>query len=277
MIVFQRGVGGRGALALGVYELGVSAGYVVLTCFIAASARKLLDLAAPDASTPKLLLQEAIAAWELCAACFELIIVADNYGVWTYALFLFVLTMVWSASWGDAVACPYVHLEHLFEGSTDIISVIAKTWAELSGALVVFGYVKLLWSLETSTTHKGRAYEQCTADLQVPAVLGALVECGATCMCRLVSKIIAEAQPKYGTVVDAFVSTSLVVAAFNYSGGYFNPVLATSLKLGCRGHTVAQHLFVYWLGSSLGALGSVYLFRRPSIRGFVKGLSGSLQ
>ncbi len=40
------------------------------------------------------------------------------------------------------------------------------------------------------------------------------------------------------------MATSLVVAAFDYSGGYYNPVLATSLKFGCRGHTNVEHVIV---------------------------------
>jgi glycerol uptake facilitator-like aquaporin len=54
-------------------------------------------------------------------------------------------------------------------------------------------------------------------------------------------------------------------AAFNYSGGYFNPVLATSLKFGCRGHTAIEHIAVYWIGASLGAVASIYVY--PLLRG----------
>jgi aquaporin related protein len=56
------------------------------------------------------------------------------------------------------------------------------------------------------------------------------------------------------------VATSLVCAAFSTSGGYLNPVLATSLKFGCRGHTPMEHFVVYWIGSSLGSLASVYVW-----------------
>ena len=52
----------------------------------------------------------------------------------------------------------------------------------------------------------------------------------------------------------------LVVAAFDYSGGYYNPVLATGLKLGCKGHSHLEFFIVYWIGSSLGALASIYAY-----------------
>ena len=45
-----------------------------------------------------------------------------------------------------------------------------------------------------------------------------------------------------------------------YSGGYYNPVLATGLKLGCKGHSHLEFFIVYWIGSSLGALASIYAY-----------------
>ena len=61
-------------------------------------------------------------------------------------------------------------------------------------------------------------------------------------------------------LIDSFVATSLVVAAFDYSGGYYNPVLATGLKFGCRGHSHFEHFIVYWIGASLGALASIFAY-----------------
>jgi len=43
-------------------------------------------------------------------------------------------------------------------------------------------------------------------------------------------------------------------------------VLATGLKWGCRGHTHFEHLTVYWVGSSLGALLSIKIWELPLVR-----------
>lgn len=59
--------------------------------------------------------------------------------------------------------------------------------------------------------------------------------------------------------------------AFNYSGGYFNPVLSTSLKWGCAGHTEIEHVIVYWIGACTGALISVPLFKHPIVRNLLLG------
>ena len=53
---------------------------------------------------------------------------------------------------------------------------------------------------------------------------------------------------RYATAIDSFIATSMVCAAFSTSGGYLNPVLATSLKFGCRGHTPMEvHISLYLL------------------------------
>ncbi|CAB4063174.1 AQPN [Lepeophtheirus salmonis] len=151
---------------------------------------------------------EAIAAAELCGCSFELIIIADNYGVFSY---------------------------------------VVRTLSGTLGGVIVFQYIYLLWSIELTETHVGRAH-------------GALVEGISTMLCRCSSKFLSDKQPQYSSVIDSFIATFLVVASFNYSGGYLNPVLATSLKYGCRGHPLMEHICVYWIGSSLGAFASLYVY-----------------
>ncbi|GBP90850.1 Aquaporin-11, partial [Eumeta japonica] len=284
--------------------LVVSALFIVLTSLLAHCARRLVQRSVKE-STVRLLLEEAIAAAELCGCCFELIIVADNFGVATYAIFLFALSIWWALNWGEATACPYTHLEDLLEGKADIRKLLLKTWAELAGGLLVFKYVQTYWALEISETHRDKAFEDCKADLQVPVLYGAVIEGVATCLCRLASKFLGDLNPRFATAIDSFIATSLVVAgvlcrhtvfmyryqdssansdlsvsvfckvnlgkAFDYSGGYFNPVLATSLKAGCDGHTLLEHAVVYWIGACAGAVLSVYIYRMPAIQKFVKG------
>uniref|UniRef100_A0A1L8DF20 Aquaporin n=1 Tax=Nyssomyia neivai TaxID=330878 RepID=A0A1L8DF20_9DIPT len=248
----------------------VSTGYMGISCALAQTARKVTSRMVHEGLVQELFF-EAIAAAELCACCFELIIVADNFGVATYAIFLFLLTIWWSQVWGDASACPYTHMEDMVEGKTSPRNVALKTWAQLMGGCCVFRFVQVLWWLELASTHEGRAFAECTADLQVNPYLGAIIEGIATLLCRLASKSLGELGPKHATLIDSFIGTSLVVAAFNLSGGYFNPVLATALKWGCSGHTNIEHIIVYWIGACAGAVLSVPLFKLPTIHSILVG------
>lgn len=84
--------------------------------------------------------------------------------------------------------------------------------AQVLGGLAIFRYVQLLWSLELVETHRGKASEECVADLQVPMVIGAIIECVSTCICRLMSKTLAQTDARFGSVIDAFFGTLMVVA-----------------------------------------------------------------
>ncbi|KAJ8916150.1 hypothetical protein NQ315_004517 [Exocentrus adspersus] len=276
----------------GVHPLVISTAYITLTLLLASLSRKLVKSIFGDSeSIFKQILLEFIATLELCASCFELIIVktprqiwilqeildifhvlcpipifnsfgdidvvADNWGVGAYALYLFLLTIWWSSSWEDASACPYSPIEDLLHGYKSIKTVLFVIVAQVFAALVTFSYVQLLWELELVETHKGKAYEDCTADLQVDMIAGAVIEGVATCICRLISRTLSESNAKF---------------AFNFSGGYFNPALATSLKLGCEGNTFEEHLIVYWLGATVGSILSVFLFKLRPIQNYVKKL-----
>ncbi|KAJ8714872.1 hypothetical protein PYW08_004853 [Mythimna loreyi] len=252
--------------------LVVSTLFILLTSLLAHCARRAVQKVIKEPFI-RLLFEEAIAAAELCGCCFELIIVADNFGVGTYAIFLFALTIWWSLNWGEATACPYTHIEDVIEGRGDVRKALLKTWAELGGGILVFKYVQMYWALEISETHKDKAFEDCKADLQVPVLYGAVIEGIATCLCRLASRSLGDYNPRFATAIDSFIGTSLVVAAFDYSGGYFNPVLATSLKAGCDGHTLLEHAVVYWIGACAGSILSVYVYKLPFIQKYVRGTS----
>ncbi|KAJ8946352.1 hypothetical protein NQ314_008909 [Rhamnusium bicolor] len=101
-------------------------------------------------------------------------------------------------------------------------------------------------------------------------ILGAIIEAVATCLCRLTSRVLSESDSKFGNILDAFFGTMMVVAAFNFSGGYFNPALATALKLGCEGNTFVEHMVVYWLGATVGSVISVFIFRTKTIQNYIK-------
>jgi len=205
---------------------------------------------------------ELIASAEMCSACFELIIVTDNYGWPAYAVLLFLMTIWWGHSWGEATACSYSTLEDYIQTDLSLTVMLAKILAQITGAIVSFRWVKQLWLLELTAEHVGRGVEECDADLKVPIMWGFLIEMVLTAACRIFSRTLSEFDVKYASSIDSFFATTMVILAFDHSGGYFNPVLATGLKWGCRGHTAAEHVAVYWAGSVIGALVALVTCRR---------------
>lgn len=98
---------------------------------------------------------------------FYSISVADNWGIEAYALYLFLLTIWWSSCWEESSACPYMPLEELLEGTKNFSTVGLIILSQVLGGLVTFRYVQLFWATELVETHRGKAFEDCAADLQV--------------------------------------------------------------------------------------------------------------
>lgn len=97
----------------------------------------------------------------------NVVLVAENYGVSAYALYLFLLTIWWSKQWENATACPYSPVEEILQGTQYLTTAVLLIISQVLGGIVIFRYVQLFWALELVETHKGRAFEECTADLQV--------------------------------------------------------------------------------------------------------------
>ncbi|CAL4116166.1 unnamed protein product [Meganyctiphanes norvegica] len=217
--------------------------------------------------TLKGLLLEFVASAELTGTAYELMIIANNYTKYGYAPFLFLMTIWWGMSWAPATACSYSLLEEYVETGGNTRTLIMKILAQICGGLVSFRWVRPLWQLHFAATHVGAAkvlINRCTADLSVPLLIGFSIELILTCACRLVSRGLGELEPKFASAIDSFFGTAMVLWAFETSGGYFNPILAM-VKLGCKGHTNIEHVFVYWAGSILGAMLSIKLWNTPVV------------
>ena len=96
---------------------------------------------------------------------------SEDFGVAYFALYSFLLNVWWSIVWGDASACPYMHVEDLLDGKITLADVALCTWAELMSGFCVYRVVQLYWWFELAETHTGRAFEEINADLQVSKVL----------------------------------------------------------------------------------------------------------
>lgn len=58
----------------------------------------------------------------------------------------------------------------------------------------------------------------------------------------------------------AYVNTTMIVAAYDYTGGYFNPTLASCMKFGCSGESFLEHIVVYWISPVLGTLLAAWIY-----------------
>jgi len=200
---------------------------------------------------------------ELCICGYELGVVLDIYGIPLYSAFLW-LVLCWQAiSWGEATANPYSHLLRWSSGAQPFISSMIRVGAGSAGALSSYLLLAPLWRYELSHFHAGRADSSasgaCGDDLQVSLIFGTSVELIGTLCCFLSGSLLSDlpflnTKPLLITMLDNVVGVALVIAAFDLTGGYFNPNLALGIKLGCGKGGHFQHLAVYWIGPCIGAL-----------------------
>jgi len=206
---------------------------------------------------------------ELCVCGFELGVVLDIYDIPVYSGFLWIV-LIWQAiSWGDATANPYSHLLRWQAGLQGISHTLIRICAGAAGALASLLILAPVWMMELSHFHQGRAEKSATGhcgdDLQVSLTEGVVVELVGTLFCLLSGSILSDVpklrnHPLLVTILDNAVGVALVIAAFDLTGGYFNPALAVGIKLGCGQGGHLQHLAVYWIGPCIGAFlaGPVY-------------------
>lgn len=83
---------------------------------------------------------------------------------------------------------------------------------------------------------------------------GAVVEAMITFVSRVVALESSYWPGTTAAAVNGAVTVALCIFAFNSSGGFFNPILASALTLNCAGNNLIEHFFVYWLASLTGGI-----------------------
>ncbi|CAG0923999.1 unnamed protein product [Notodromas monacha] len=194
--------------------------------------------------------------------------VCDHFGVLYYGIGLFLAVLWWAMTWEEAKACPYFHFADMLTRKRGMFDGLSRIAVETVAGLLVYPFVWTFWALGLSTEHRQKAFDlRCITDMQVSPMNAALVEGAGTMACVLFSLYInSKASWKISAPLDALVSSILVCFALNYTGGYYNPVLATSLKLGCDNDDYVDHLAVYWLASSLGCIFACLAFESPLLK-----------
>ncbi|GAB6027536.1 hypothetical protein CHUAL_001784 [Chamberlinius hualienensis] len=218
-----------------------------------------------------LMAEEFVSTMDFCSGCCELAFIYDQYGTVTFSIILFLLCLWWCWSFGDAAANPNKYIEDGIRGHLEWAHVGLLVFTELFAAMFVMTYMRHLWAIGWSHEHESKSSEKdCHADLQVSVFKGAIVEGVITFIDRLNALTLEEIDWPHSTLTCAFLSTFLVVSALHSSGGYFNPALATSLKMGCDGHSILEFIMVYWVGSVIGSLIALTFHKTVGVKKLVE-------
>ncbi|KAG8198046.1 hypothetical protein JTE90_001880 [Oedothorax gibbosus] len=214
----------------------------------------------------QIIFAEIIATLELCSACAELGVVYELHGYLGLGFALQLLCFWFCSVWGDAEACPCGPFEECIFGNGLDGLVMKKLFGQAVGGAITSLWITYIWSLHMTDEHAAlHTSAECQAGLQVHMYLGAFIEGLITLISRLVALQSVHWLPEVSILINAVVSTVLVLAATSTTGGFFNPVLATALTLGCKGNTLVEHIVVYWVGSLVGGFIGRYIIHVRNI------------
>jgi len=249
----------------------ISSVLLAITAVTCAALRSAIRAHLPP-SLPVLALLDFLCGLELCVCGFELGVVLDIYDIPVYSVFLWLVICWQGVSWGESTANPGSHLLRWWRGEQAPLEGVVRSVAGALGGLSSLLVLAPLWAMELSHLHQGRAARSsagaCGDDLQVGLGAGLLVELAGTLVSGLAAAALQDsprlqARPLTSMALDAALAVALVIAAFDLTGGYYSPVLATGIKLGCGtspDHLV--HLAVYWAGPMAGTLLAPPLYSR---------------
>ena len=112
------------------------------------------------------------------------------------------------------------------------------------------------------------SYGTCQAWLSVPVWVGFMFELTGSLVSGFATALIFDydlvtrLSVHSRILLSSAITMALVVTSFHHTGGFFQPLLAFARTFGCLGVlrevSILDHVTVYWLGATLGAVLAMY-------------------
>ena len=218
-------------------------------------------------------LLDFISAGEACIISWELITIFHQYGEPIWAVLAFVSMIIKTYRYKvDCVSCPYNHLLSFLKGYLPIKEASIRILFQFLGGSLFFRWQSYVWDIGLTPIHIGRSYwtsyGRCTAWLADLTWVGFLYEFTGSLICNIAAILIfdfelfTKVSVHWRIFASSSVTISLVLVCFHHTGGFFQPLLAFARTFGCigvlRDVTVVDHIVVYWVGATLGAVMAMY-------------------
>lgn len=228
-------------------------------------------------SLTRSLVLDFIITIELCTGSFELGVILEHYGVWIWSIGLYLLAFYQCSRWqGFTMPTPLLHLLDCITGQKTWNETALRTLVLLGSGWVTYQYISAVWRLELSTFHSQRPEKMATCSIpwkELETYKCFLAEVIGSFILGIGPNLISDNptlsnnDPAVTAGLVAALVTVTVVAVLDISGGMFNPMLASILLGGCKGHSWLQHILVYWIGAALGTLAAFKTY--PVIKGIL--------
>jgi len=209
--------------------------------------------------------------WGLCSL--ELGCVAQEQGVLMEEAGL----LVWAVSLVAVVTWQISAWEGLSPNALGNIVTMSRPGllrvpAMLAGSLISYRLMSHFWMLELSAKHRDRgariSAEVCELPWASPLLLSMMTEYLGTLLLVTIPRLYIFSNPTLANNdasmrIRGFITGLLVLfvvwLGMDISGAMYNPTLASLLVGGCRGHSLSDHVLVYWVPPVAAAFSGEYL------------------
>ncbi|NXD42124.1 AQ12B protein, partial [Copsychus sechellarum] len=230
--------------------------------------------------THSCLAREFAGSLQLCTSCLELRMMMEigpwggGFGLDVVLTLLFLLSAAQGACSDGASANPTVSLQEFLLLQSGLAATAAKLLAQAVGAGAGWALTRLYWSWELTQLHfiQNLIAPECSSAIRAPLPHAALVEGSCSFLFHLVLLRLGQSHPLGRVPVLAATVTFLTYTAGPFTGGFFNPALATATTFQCSGSSFWDYIQVYWLGPLAGMLAALLLFQGNIPRLFQKNL-----
>ncbi|NXK92107.1 AQ12B protein, partial [Formicarius rufipectus] len=226
------------------------------------------------------LARELAGSLQLCTSCLELRMLMDigpwggGFGLDVVLTLLFLLFAVHGASLDGASANPTVCIQEFLLLETNLAATAAKLLAQAVGTATGWAVTKLFWSWELTQFHfiQNLIASECSSSVHTSLPHAACVEGTCSFLFHLILLKARQSHPMWGVPALAATVTFLTYAAGPFTGGFFNPALATASTFHCSGNSFWDYVQVYWLGPLTGMLVALLLYQGNIPRLFQRNL-----
>ncbi|XP_030844934.1 aquaporin-12A-like [Strongylocentrotus purpuratus] len=193
---------------------------------------------------------ELISTFQLVAGVIEGDIILEEYGLYWYALYLWILFVSESLTFdGDSTANTCMIWQSMLKGDFSPGVALSKICLQVVGGQLAYPYVRFMWKVVPTNRHQRKVSHllqvYCASALNVSILEGGFAEALAT----LTYFMTLNFQPKgkySGMFADAAIQVLIIVTGLEWTGMMFNPALAAGITLNCGNQSLLEHLLVYW-------------------------------
>ncbi|XP_018333660.1 aquaporin-11-like [Agrilus planipennis] len=196
---------------------------------------------------------------ESTAVSCELQTVSDKFGLPMYFYLLFFLQLWWGLTRGPVMSSVDEIMEEVINEEAGVCEAIAIVTTQIIGFYLGFLAAKSFWMLQLTKEHKARICAKCSAGPKIRMWSGMLVEAIGVGLNKIAGRGCSSMELVPGVLLKTFALIYTVVAALDYTGGFFSPSLAMAMQFGCEDFRFFDHFIVYWLGPLIGSFGASYL------------------